>query len=360
MLFKVTDYDKKIYMNELSAYLPKRIIDIHCHVWKDSLLKGDKEKKDVKRVVTWPSLVAKDNPIEDLKETYKLMFPDKEVIPLMFATPSVFSDMDGLNSYVSAVSEQTGYPSLYFSHPDQSADELERKIREGGFLGVKSYLSFAPPYIPEGEIRIFDFFPKHQLKKLNGMGAIVMLHIPRRLRFKDPVNIAMIKEICEEFPDIKLIIAHIGRAYIPSDLGNALDELSGYKNIMYDFCANTCEYVMTELLNKTDREKILFGSDLPILRMRTRRIEENGTYINLVPPKLYGDTSVDPHLREVSEEEAKNITFFMYEEILAFKRASIKAGLTKADIENIFFNNAYSLINKASSDIYGNNFSGVK
>jgi hypothetical protein len=359
MLFKVTDYDKKIYQEELSGFLPERIIDIHCHVWKDSLLK-DSSKEEAKRTVTWPSLVAKDNSIEDLKETYKLMFPDKNVFPLMFSTSSIFANMDRLNSYISTVSKQTGYPSLYFSHPDQNADELERKIREGGFLGVKSYLSFAPPYIPEGEIRIFDFFPKNQLKKLNEMGAIVMLHIPRRLRFKDPVNIAMIKEICEEFPDIKLIIAHIGRAYIPSDLGNAFDELSEYKNIMYDFSANTCEYVMTELLGKIGPLKVLFGSDLPILRMRTRRIEENGTYINLVPPKIYGDTSVDPHLREVSEEEAKNLTFFMYEEILAFKRASIKAGLTKTDIENIFFNNAYRLINKASSDIYGNNFSGVK
>lgn len=356
MLFKVTDYDKKIYQRELSSFLPERIIDIHCHVWKDSLLKDDKEEKGLKRIVTWPSLVAKDNPIEDLIETYKLMFPDKSVIPLMFTTPSTSENMGRLNNYVSSVSKQTGYPSLYFSYPDQSAEELEEKIREGGFLGVKSYLNFAPKYIPEGEIRIFDFFPKHQLKKLNEMGAIVMLHIPRKQRFKDPVNIAMIKEMCEDFPDIKLIIAHIGRAYTPSDLGNALDELSEYKNIMYDFCANTCEYVMTELLNKIGFQKVLFGSDLPILRMRTRRIEENGTYINLVPPKLYGDISVDPHLRQVSEEEAKSLTFFMYEEILAFKRASINAGLSKNDIQDVFFNNSYRLINQTSKYIYKDDF----
>ena len=40
--------------------------------------------------------------------------------------------------------------------------------REGGFLGLKSYLDLAPAYIPRKEIRIFDFFPKYQLEPLIG------------------------------------------------------------------------------------------------------------------------------------------------------------------------------------------------
>ena len=351
MLFEVTEYDKKIYREELACFLPDRIIDVHCHVWKDEFIKKQADIKDVKRTVTWPSLVAKDNSVEDLIQTYKLMFPNKTVTPLMFSTSS--ADMDKLNAYVKDASAATGFPALYFSHPAESANELEFKIREGHFVGVKSYLDFAPKYIPEAEIRIFDFFPKHQLKKLNEMGAIMMLHIPRPLRFKDPVNIAQIRETAKEFPKIKLIIAHIGRAYIPSDLGNAFNELSDCKNIMFDFCANTCEFAMTELIKSVGAGRVMFGSDLPILRMRTKRIEEKGTYINLVPPKLYGDTSLDSHLREVSEDEAKKITFFMYEEILAFKKAAIKTGLTKEDICDVFYNNANNLIQKAKNDIYG-------
>ena len=36
------------------------------------------------RAVTWPQRVALDNSIEDLQETYRLMFPDKSVLPLIF------------------------------------------------------------------------------------------------------------------------------------------------------------------------------------------------------------------------------------------------------------------------------------
>lgn len=97
----------------------------------------------------------------------------------------------------------------------------------------------------------------------------------------------------------------------------------------------------------------MFGTDMPITRMRMHRIAENGTYINLVPPGLYGDPSLDPHLREVSVEEAEKITFFAYEELLAFKRAATALGLGKEDVEDVMYNNAKRLIEGAERDIYG-------
>jgi len=39
------------------------------------------------------------------------------------------------------------------------------------------------------------------------------------------------------------------------------------------------------------------------------------------------------------------ITFFAYEELLAFKRACKTLGLTKEDVEDIMYNNANNLIN---------------
>ena len=180
-----------------------------------------------------------------------------------------------------------------------------------------------------------------------------MLHIPRDGRLKDPVNLAQIMEIKKEFPYVKLIIAHIGRAYVASDVGNAFEVLDQAPDLMYDFCANSCEFAITEVLKHAGPKHVMFGTDMPILRMRCRRIEENGTYINLVPPGLYGDPKQDRHLREVSEEEAKEITFFAYEELLAFKRACRTLGLTKQDVEDIMHNNAVRLIEEARASIYG-------
>lgn len=179
---------------------------------------------------------------------------------------------------------------------------------------MKSYLNRTPKYLPEAEIRVFDFFPKNHLEVLDRIGGIAMLHIPRNGRLKDPVNLAQIEELKHEFPNVRLIIAHIGRAYTRGDVGNAFETLDKLPDLMYDFSANCCEYSITEVIRHAGPKHVMFGTDMPILRMRTHRIEENGTYINLVPPGLYGDPSADPHLREVSAEEAKKITFFAYED----------------------------------------------
>jgi len=204
-LFEVTANDRKIYEEELRDFLPENIFDVHCHLnlecHKAPVVLKPGEKK---RTVTWPSLVAKQNSIEDLQETYALFFPGKKCKALVFSNAGHGEE---INNYVSESSRKSGFPALYYSHPNQSAEEIEQKIREGGFLGLKSYLDLSPKYLPEAEIRIFDFFPKHQLAKLNEMGAICMLHIPRHGRLKDQVNIQQILEIKREFPNVRLIIA---------------------------------------------------------------------------------------------------------------------------------------------------------
>ena len=348
-LFEVTDYDRKVWEEELKDFLPDKILDVHTHVYLRSLMEPPKTPQP-KRTVSWTSTIAKENSVEDLQETYRLMFPGKDVKALMFINGG---GGGANNAYLSNVSKETGWPALYYSDPKQSADELEKMIREGGFLGVKSYLNRAPKYMPADEIRIFDFFPKHQLERLNEMGAIVMCHIPRSGRLKDPVNLHQILEIRREFPKLRLIVAHIGRAYCEYDVGDAFDLLDQEPETMYDFSANCCDYAIEQVIRHAGVKHVMFGTDMPILRMRTHRIVENNTYVNLVPPGLYFDPNNDPHLREVSEEEGKKITFFAYEELLALKRVCTKLGLTRQDVEDLMYNNAMNLIEGAKHDIYG-------
>jgi hypothetical protein len=341
-LFEVKPVDRTFYTERLKDFLPARMIDIHTHVWLNRFIRHTPSDG---RTVTWPARVARDNSVEDLTETYRLMFPGKSVIPLMFGT--INADYDASNDYVSACSRQTGYPSLVFSDPAWSAEELEHRIRKGGFLGAKSYLSLAPPYIPGPEVRIFDFFPPHQLEVLDRLGLVMMLHIPRPGRLKDPVNLAQMLEIEKRYSRLKVIIAHVGRAYCREDVGNAFDVLASTRRMMFDFCANTNDGVFEQLLRTVGAKRVLFGSDLPILRMRMKRIDENGSYVNLVPAGLYGDISGDKNMRDVPPPESDPFTFFMYEEIDAFRRASEKVGLSRADIECVFHDNAAGLLKEA-------------
>jgi len=344
-LFEIKEKDKLFYQERIRDFLPEKIIDIHTHVWLKSM--RSHSKKAFSRVVKWPSLVAKESPIEDLIETYRLMFPGKQVTPMIFTCFRMEDDLDEINGYVAGCAAKYEYPALIWSSPAWTAEEFEKKLIAGKFFGAKVYLSLSPEYIPRKEIRIFDFVPHHQLDILNRHGQILMLHIPRDGRLKDPVNLAQMLEIEERYPNVKLIIAHVGRAYCNEDVGNAFEKLSKTKTMCFDFSANTNSNVFQQLIQAVGPKRILFGSDMPILRMRMRRICENGIYVNLVPKGLYGDVSGDKHMREKEGEEADRLTFFMYEEIDAFRRAAEQTGLTRTDIEDIFYHNAAKIIEAA-------------
>ena len=341
-LFPITEYDRKIYDSELSDYLPERMIDIHTHVYLNKY--RAKKPEGVVRAVTWPSLVAEQSPIEELLETYRLMFPGKKVTPLIFSSIKRGDDADAQNRYIAQSAAAYKVPALLYAFPEWNVETLHAKLIEGNFLGVKVYLNLSPEYIPEAEIRIFDFIPHHQLVYLNKHKRILMLHIPRNGRLGDPVNLAQILEIEERYPDIKVIYAHIGRAYCPEDFGDAFTVLKKTKHLRFDFSATTHEEAIYQVLDCVGPKRLMFGSDLPILRMRMRRICEEGNYVNIVPEGMYGDVSQDNHMREVGLPESEKLTFFMYEELLACKRATERFGATSDDIQRIFYRNAAEIL----------------
>jgi hypothetical protein len=49
-------------------------------------------------------------------------------------------------------------------------------------------------------------------------------------------------------------------------------------------------------------------------------------------------------MMEVDGKGAERLSFFLYEEIAAFKVAAEKTGLSKTDIENIFYTNAKGIM----------------
>ena len=341
-LIEVTDVDRAFYASRLRDFLPERIVDVHTHVWTQIKASGASDPSG--RSATWPSRVAANNPIDDLLATYEQMLPGKTVTPVIFPSPTVPAGTDELNRYVAECAARHDVPALLLSRPEWSAAELADRLAAGAFAGIKPYLSFAPPEIPADEVRIFDFLPRCHLELVNRLGGIVMLHIPRPGRLGDTENLAQMTQIDRDYPDAKVIVAHVGRAYCVEDVGEAFGALAGTDHLLFDISANTNEQVFRGLIRTVGPKRILFGSDMPILRMRMRRVCERGVYVNLVPRGLYGDLAGDPHMREVDGDQADRLTFFLYEEIDAFRRAAEAERLARADIQAVFHDNADRLI----------------
>ncbi len=331
---EVTSYDRKVYEEQLRDFLPDKLVDVHVHLTTMDMKSPAKRHVGIQ---SWPSLVAPCCTYEDMAATYEAMFPGKKVYPVLMTDPCVILEKG--NPYALKYAKANNLPALYCTSHDTPVAEIRRAFANG-FCGLKPYLNHSPAYIPADEIRIYDFLTPAHLEVVNEVGGIVMLHIPRSGRLNDPVNLAQLMEIDEKYPNAKVIVTHTGRAYYPDGLGNAFDTLKHSKNLLFDFTANTFEPAMTACIQAVGVKRFMFGSDMPIIKMRMYRVTEQNTYINVVPRGLYGDVSYDPHMREVDGED---ITTFMYEELLAFKASAEKLGLSKEDVADVLCNNAARL-----------------
>jgi len=331
-----TLYDKIIYDRYLSDFLPDHMIDMHVHIWKEDFVKNP----EARGCVTWPNRVASECTLENLLYTYEMLFPGKTVTPVLMGQPA--ADLDKTNGYVAECGEKSGLPAMFCTSYDTPSEEIRKALTLGGFIGIKPYLNNSPEYIPPNEIRIFDFLPREHLKIADELGKVIILHIARPGRLKDPVNIAQMMEIDERYPNAKIIIAHIGRAYIEEDMGNAFEILKKSKNLLFDFSANTLDKAIIKCIEAVGTKRLMFGSDMPITKMRMYRIAEDGIYKNVVPRGLYGDVSDDKNMKESDEKE---ITFFIYEQLMAFRRAAEYLSLTKKEIFDILYGNAAELFN---------------
>lgn len=334
---KLTDYDKYVYETEIKNFVPSTFIDFHTHIEKSSFTRHGARNGGS----SWTDLVAGDREVESLVSVYEKLFPENKVTPLLMG--GVLCDLAQVNEYVCNSGKKYGFPTLYRADYTMTPEELEQGIKKGGFLGIKPYLTNCPSYIPNGEIRIFDFAPHELLKVCDKLGVIVMIHVPRAARLKDAVNLAQIAEIEEKYPNIKLIVAHIGRAYAKEDIGDAFDIIGKGENTYFDFTANLCDDAIKACLEAVGPKKLIFGTDLPIAIMRMYRIVENGVYYNVVPRGLYGDVDGQPHMRQTDEED---VTLMIYEQIRALKRVAMDLKLKDSEIEAIMYTNAKNLMEK--------------
>lgn len=340
-LLDVKPYDREYYETVLKPFLPKRFIDCHTHIWLPEHYPPVKVMRSGSQ--SWPGLVASSNSIEDLNETNRLLFPDNEVVSILYGDCSSSIDRKACNEYVAQSARANNFGALYLAHPGQSAEELERAVlAHPEFKGIKVYLQFAPEYIPADEIRIYDFLTKEHLAVCDKHGWVVQLHIARPKRLADPLNYRQLLEIEQNYPNLQLLVAHLGRAYANEDVGDALEYLKHTEKTVWDFTANTNDWVMEQVLRYFGPERFIYGTDFPIFRMKARRTVENGVYINEIPEGEFPKASIagDVHMREIPYPEADKITFFIYEEINACRKACERLGLGKEDVEKIFYSNS--------------------
>jgi predicted TIM-barrel fold metal-dependent hydrolase len=339
-VWNYTDVDRVFWQEHLADWLPRKIFDAHTHV-NDSRFQLQKPTEEMKKQF-WVNELIEPISADTAHHCYSTVFPEKEFSCLAFGYPSFDFDIEASNESLQQDASKYGWYSLAVLRPQWSAEMVSELLGKDRVLGAKVYYSL----ISEDkatrdkhvEASIFGFLPHHQLEVLNAHKAWVTLHVPKASRLGHPDNICEIREIRERYPNIKLIIAHLGRCYTIEHAKEALPQLSDDRGLYFDNSAVMNPEVHRFALELLGPERILYGTDNPVFYMRGRRQWKEYTYTNRTNYPFHFNKE-----RESAEIEA-TYTLYMYEALLAIKTAAQDLQLSREDVERLFSGNAYTLI----------------
>ncbi|NOX53016.1 MAG: amidohydrolase family protein [Planctomycetes bacterium] len=339
-VWQYTDVDRQFWQEHLESWVPARIFDAHTHVNEPRYRVV--EMTEEKRRQYWVNEVAEPIGAADADRCYQVVFPGRDFSCLAFGHPTLEFDIEASNASLQIECERRGWYRLAVVRPQWSADRLARELDQPRVLGVKVYyalISHDPTTRDKHlEASIFDFLPHQQLELLNERRAWVTLHVPRAARLGHPDNIHEIRQIRERYPNIVLVIAHLGRSYTLPHAEESLPHFADDEGLYFDNSAVLNPDVHRLALEVLGPRRILYGTDNPVFYMRGRRTWRGRSYINHTNYPFHFNRE-----REPPEVEAQ-YTLYMYEALRALKQACAIRKLSREDIEAIFCGNAQRLI----------------
>jgi predicted TIM-barrel fold metal-dependent hydrolase len=333
--FEYTDVDKCFYRQHLAERLPAEISDIHVHMYLPEHVKNVPEDH---RFKTWAAECSQVLGFEDARAYTDLMYPGTkyEFAGLPMVTPE--GDSVGNNSYLAALESEGKLLAAFMAvRPEWDAREIEKTLVESRFVGFKPYLTMATDG-RKGDSGIFSFLPHEQWEILNRHRKALMLHLPRKDRFADDDNIKELLLARDKYPDVRIIIAHLGRSYNPYFLEEGLRKLGDPGSFFFDTTAVINPEVYDLAFSEIPLDNIFYGSDLHVLLWHGRREWDGKTYHNLCREDFSWNTDRRP------AEEEKQYTLFLYEQMRAILDACDRHTLSDTQKQNIFSNNARRLL----------------
>ncbi|WP_397570278.1 aminotransferase class III-fold pyridoxal phosphate-dependent enzyme [Schlesneria sp. T3-172] len=325
MAVKPTDFskhDQEIWDEELQDFIPDRVFDAHVHLFNPVHL-----PEAIREKHAWGY-----TDLATMQQWAERLYPGRETHFLSLGTPIAGIDVAAHNEWcIQQINLDPNSRMNRLVTPSCSVQQIERDIREKGFIGLKPYRVFSVT----GDIaqcRIEEFLPHEQLELANELGLWVTMHLSRFHGCGDEENLKDLQEYtCRRYPKVKWILAHCARSFTYWPIRKAIEQLREMPNIWYDVSAVTDVRPMITLFTREDRRRIFYGSD------GVDATYFRGQYAALGRAWQYVDTDqLDikfPHC------DGRPI-LAVYEQLLSIKHAAEIAQWSRDDIEHLFWKNA--------------------
>jgi len=328
---RLNEVDVQIWEQELAGFVPKRIFDVHTHLYP--------RESDL-------DLRPRPFPESDLALNARCeatLLPGRDISRLAFPSPFARCDFEKANQFVAEeIRKDPRSGALMLVHPSMPANQVEATVTQLKFLGFKPYRRYCPGDIDE--CRITDFMPEHQLAVASRYGLIVMLHLSMKKSIADPRNISEVVRLSEKFPNVRWILAHCARSYGAWAIERAAPMLRGLPNVWYETSSVCSMEAFDALFSAIGADRILHGADGPGIAF-TRGM-------SIIYGYAWGDLTEENNKLDMAHCDGR-MTFYIYEQLRALRRAVRRLGLTPTQIEDVFHGTASRLVGSVAKAAWG-------
>ena len=311
---------------DLRPILPRKLFDIHAHLYR------------TRDLAPLPALAAQ-GPAAVTADTWRACLSrhvgDGKLAGALFIPyPTKGGDVEAGNRYLVSQLREDGPSRVLIAVTPNSArravEELAAHPLVGGF---KPYHVFAN--VPQTfDAAIEEFLPEWVWELAHARCLAITLHLVRARALSDPGNQRAIRAMCAKYPDAKLVLAHAARGFhAPNTLGG-LAALDGLDNVWFDTAAICEPAPLMAVIKAFGARRLLWGSDFPVSEQHAKCVTVGDAFSWISPQRIDADPAAP----------ACHPTLVGLESLRAICLAVELLGLSREDIEDIFFNNAVRLL----------------
>ncbi len=317
------EQDRRVWEEDLADFIPHRIIDAHAHLlWKDLL---GPEVRD--------TLDLPDTDFCRLEAWSQKLYPGREVHYLVVGTPVPGTDVSAFNNRMYM---QVGVDPLSrvnrLTTPACTVKEIEHDIKKMGCFGLKPYQTYTVTGDPETS-RIKDFLTEEQMEIADDLGLWVTMHLARQDGYADKQNLDDLEEYTtKRYPRIKWILSHCAMGFTHWSIRDSVDRLKQMPNIWYDLCAVNEARSFITLFMKENTDRLFFGTDGEASAFF------HGKWLTLGHSWQKFEADKLPKLQSYPHDGLPILS--VYEQLVSIKDACDIAGLSRKQVEDIFWRNA--------------------
>jgi predicted TIM-barrel fold metal-dependent hydrolase len=326
-----TDADREFVARHIEPYLPDKIFDAHAHLFCHNHYRAGMLPAHLNGTPAEIGLAV-------YRQQMEWLHPRGRTAGGLFFGLAFQGDRTGNDDFVAAevaAGQASGFNALgqMLIAPEMDAETVRATVRRQGFVGLKPYHLMAKTTGPTFLAPIEEYLSEAHVRIAHEEGLSITLHMVLDRAMADPRNQATIRRYCEQYPNMRMILAHAARGFNPWHTIEGIGSLAGLKNVWCDTSAVTEAGAFEAIVETLGHDRLLYGTDFHVSQMRGRCIAIGDSFHWLYAEEMglaEKHATLQPVL--IGLESLRSL-------ILALHRLK----LNDRQIEDIFYHNAARL-----------------